>query len=125
MQITTIGLDIAKNVFQVHGINASEKVVVRKQVRRSQVLEFFKALPPCLVGMEACATAHYWARELTKLGHQVRLMPAKCVSAWNKGSDAILMTDQLAESVFVESIQQHSVSIGERLLPSQRRMPYH
>jgi len=84
MQITTIGLDIAKNVFQVHGINASEKVVVRKQVRRSQVLEFFKALPPCLVGMEACATAHYWARELTKLGHQVGLMPAKDVKAYVK-----------------------------------------
>jgi transposase len=84
MQITTIGLDIAKNVFQVHGINASEKVVVRKQVRRSQVLEFFKALPPCLVGMEARATAHYWAREHTKLGHQVRLMPAKDVKAYVK-----------------------------------------
>jgi transposase len=84
MQITTIGLDIAKNVFQVHGIDAAEKVVVRKQLRRSQVLEFFKALPPCLVGMEACATAHYWARELTKLGHQVRLMPAKDVKAYVK-----------------------------------------
>ena len=70
MQITTIGLDIAKNVFQVHGIDAAEKVVVRKQLRRSQVMAFFKALPPCLVGMEACATAHYWARELTKLGHR-------------------------------------------------------
>jgi hypothetical protein len=69
MQVTTIGLDIAKNVFQVHGIDAAEKVVVRKQLRRSQVLAFFKALPPCLIGMEACATAHYWARELTKLGH--------------------------------------------------------
>ena len=57
MQITTIGLDIAKNVFQIHGIDAAEKIVVRKQLRRSQVLEFFKALPPCLVGMEACATA--------------------------------------------------------------------
>jgi transposase len=84
MQITTIGLDIAKNVFQVHGIDAAEKVVVRKQLRRSQVLTFFKALPPCLVGMEACATAHYWARELTKLGHQVRLMPAKDVKAYVK-----------------------------------------
>ena len=71
MQITTIGLDIAKNVFQVHGIDAAEKVVVRKQLRRSQLLAFFKALPLCLVGMEACATAHYWARELTKLGHRV------------------------------------------------------
>ena len=84
MQVTTIGLDIAKNVFQAHGIDVAEKVVVRKQLRRSQVLEFFKALPPCLVGMEACATAHYWARELTKLGHQVRLMPAKDVKAYVK-----------------------------------------
>jgi transposase len=84
MQITIIGLDIAKNVFQVHGIDASEQVVVRKQLRRGQVLDFFKALPPCLVGMEACATAHYWARELTKLGHQVRLMPAKDVKAYVK-----------------------------------------
>ena len=84
MQITTIGLDIAKNVFQVHGIDAAEKVVVRKRLRRSQVLAFFKALPPCLVGLEACATAHYWARELAKLGHQVRLMPAKDVKAYVK-----------------------------------------
>jgi transposase len=72
MQITTIGLDIAKHVFQV---DASEKVILRKQLRRSQVLAFFKVLSPCLIGMEACATAHYWARELTKLGHQVQLMP--------------------------------------------------
>ena len=83
-KIATIGLDIAKNVFQVHGIDAAEKVVVRKQLRRSQVLAFFEALPRCLVGMEACATAHYWARELTKLGHQVRLMPAKDVKAYVK-----------------------------------------
>src|SRR5712691_5850521 len=84
MHITTIGLDIAKNVFQIHGIDAAEKVVVRKQLRRSQVLKFFEALAPCLVGMEACATAHYWARELRKLGHQVRLMPAKDVKAYVK-----------------------------------------
>jgi transposase len=84
MQITTIGLDIAKNVFQVHGIDAAERVVVRKQLRRGQVLKFFASLPPCLVGMEACATAHYWARELTKLGHEVRLMPAKDVKAYVK-----------------------------------------
>ena len=84
MQVTTIGLDIAKNVFQVHGIDANEKVVVRKQLRRSQVLAFFAALAPCLIGMEACATAHYWARELTKLGHKVRLMPAKDVKAYLK-----------------------------------------
>ena len=84
MQITTIGLDIAKNVFQVHGIDAAEKVVVRKQLRRGQMMKFFAVLPPCLVGMEACATAHYWARELTKLGHEVRLMPAKDVKAYVK-----------------------------------------
>ena len=84
MQITTIGLDIAKNVFQVHGIDAAEKVVVRKQLRRAQVMKFFAALPRCLVGMEACATAHYWARELTRLGHQVRSMPAKDVKAYVK-----------------------------------------
>ena len=84
MQITTIGLDVAKNVFQVHGIDAGEKVVVRKQLRRGQVLAFFKALSPCLVGMEACATAHYWAREFTKLGHEVRLMPPKDVKAYVK-----------------------------------------
>ena len=84
MQITTIGLDIAKNVFQVHGIDGDEKVVVRKQLRRSQVIRFFQALAPCLVGLEACATAHYWARELMKLGHKVRLMPAKDVKAYVK-----------------------------------------
>jgi transposase len=84
MQISTIGLDIAKNMFQVHGIDAAEKVVVRKRLRRRQVLEFFKALPPCMIGMEACATAHYWARELTKLGHRPRLMPAKDVKAYVK-----------------------------------------
>jgi hypothetical protein len=77
MQIATIGLDLAKHVFQVHGIDAAEKVVIRKQFRRGQVLKFFEALSPCLIGMEACASAHYWARELTKFGHTVRLMPAK------------------------------------------------
>ena len=88
MQVTTISLDIAKNVFQVHGIDAAEKVAVRKQLRRGQMLAFFKALPPCLIGMEACATSHYWARELTKLGHQVRLMPAKDVKAYVSGFDS-------------------------------------
>jgi transposase len=84
MQITTIGLDIAKHVFQVHGIDANEKVVVRKRLRRGQVIAYFAALPPCLIGMEACATSHHWARELTKLGHEVRLMPAKDVKAYVK-----------------------------------------
>src|SRR6476469_6113347 len=84
MQITTIGLDIAKNVFQVHGIDAAETVVVRRQLRSSQVMAFFESLSPCLIGIEACATSHHWARELTKLGHEVRLMPAKDVKAYVK-----------------------------------------
>jgi len=84
MQITTIGFDLAKNVFQVHGIDATEKVIIRKPLRRGQVIKFFAGLSPCLVGMEACASAHYWARELTRLGHEVRLMPAKDVKAYVK-----------------------------------------
>jgi transposase len=96
MQITTIGLDIANNVFQVHGIDAEERVVVRKQLRRGQVIRFFEELSPCLVGLEACATSHYWARELTKLGHEVRLMPAKDVKAYvkrNKNGDGGRVSD--------------------------------
>ena len=84
MQVTTIGLDIAKNVFQVRAIDSDEKVVVRNQLRRCQVLRFFQGLPPCLVVLEACATSHYWAREFAKLGHEVRLMPAKDVKAYVK-----------------------------------------
>jgi transposase len=72
-QITTIGLDIAKTVFQVHGVSASGEVVVRRRLRRSEVVGFFTKLPRCLVGIEACATAHHWARTLIELGHKVRL----------------------------------------------------
>ena len=82
MQITTIGIDIAKNVFQVHGVDEQGLVVLTKQLRRGQVLAFFKKVPPCLVGMEACATAHHWARELTQLGHTVKLMPPSYVKAY-------------------------------------------
>ena len=74
-QVSTIGLDLAKTVFQVHGIDAQGAVIVRRPLRRAEVLPFFAKLSPCLVGMEACATAHPWARELIKLGHIVRLMP--------------------------------------------------
>jgi transposase len=84
MQITTIGLDLAKNVFQVHGVDATGQVVVRKSLRRSQMLPFFAKLPPCLVGMEACGTSHHWARELIKLGHEVRLMPPAYVKPYVK-----------------------------------------
>ena len=73
MQITTIGLDLAKSVFQVHGVERRRVlVVVRKKLRRSEMLGFFRGLSPCLVGLEACATAHFWTREITALGHQVR-----------------------------------------------------
>src|SRR5207244_7910409 len=78
------GLDVAKHVFQVHGVDAEGATVLRKQLRRAQVLAFFSRLPPCLVGVEACATAHYWARELRALGHEVRLMPAQYVKAYIK-----------------------------------------
>ena len=78
-QVSTIGLDIAKNVFQAHGIDEIGEVVIRRQLRRRQVLAFFGRLSPCLIGMEACATSHHWARELAKLGHEVRLMPPRNV----------------------------------------------
>ena len=84
MNITTIGLDLAKSVFQVHGVDATGQAVVRKSLRRSQMLPFFARLPPCLVGMEACGTSHYWARELIKLGHEVRLMPPAYVKPYVK-----------------------------------------
>jgi transposase len=86
MQVSTIGLDIAKNVFQVHGVDEEGKVVITRQLRRGQVIVFFKKLAPCLIGMEACATAHHWGRELTELGHTVRLMPASYVKAYVKRS---------------------------------------
>ena len=83
-EITTIGLDLAKHVFQVHGVDAAGATVLRKQLRRGQVVTFFAALPRCLVGLEACATAHYWARELQAVGHEVRLMPAQYVKPYVK-----------------------------------------
>src|SRR6476661_3541842 len=82
--VTTIGLDIAKSVFQVHGVDAHGKVVVRRQLKRRYVLPFFKKLPSCLVGVEACATSHHWSRELQALGHTVRLMPPAYVKPYLK-----------------------------------------
>ena len=84
MEITTIGLDLAKNVFQVHAINGAGEVVVRKTLRRAQMRRFFEQLDPCLVGIEACGTSHYWAREISKLGHEVRLMPPAYVKPYVK-----------------------------------------
>lgn len=80
MKVTTIGLDIAKTVFQVHGIHADGEVAIRKRLNRNQVRSFFEALPPCLIGIEACATAHYWARELSALGHEVRLRRSRSLA---------------------------------------------
>jgi len=82
--ITTIGLDIAKSVFQVHGVGADGQVVVRRQLKRRYVLAFFQKLPPCLVGIEACASAHHWSRELRALGHTVKLMPPAYVKPYAK-----------------------------------------
>jgi transposase len=82
--ITTIGLDIAKSVFQVHGIDAEGHVILRRQLKRRYVLAFFQKLPPCLVGIEACASSHHWSRELQALGHTVRLMPPAYVKPYVK-----------------------------------------
>jgi transposase len=84
MQITTVGLDLAKHIFQVHAVDEIGKVVVRKRLRRTEVVSFFASVPPCLIGMEACATSHHWTRELIKLGHTVKLMPPAYVKAYVK-----------------------------------------
>jgi transposase len=100
MQITTIGLDLAKHVFQVHAVDAAGSVVLRRRLRRAQVHAFFAGLAPCLVGMEACATAHFWARQLRSLGHEVRLMPAQYVKAYlrrgkNDAADAAAICEAM------------------------------
>jgi transposase len=122
MQITTIGLDIAKHVFQVHAIDAAEKVVVRKRLRRSQVIKFFETLPPCLIGMEACASAHYWARELTKLGHEVRLMPAKDVKAYVKRNK----NDAADAEAICEAVRRPTMRfVGAKSAEQQGRLMQH
>ena len=86
MEITTIGLDLAKNVFQVHGVNERGRSVLRKQLKRDQVAPFFANLPPCLIGIEACASAHHWARKLQSFGHTVRLMAPQFVKPYVKSN---------------------------------------
>ena len=134
MQITTIGLDLAKNWFQVHGIDADGKAVVRRKLRRSEVTKFFKPLPPCLIGIKACATAHHWARELTALGHQVKLMPPAYVKAYvkrnkNDAADAEAICEAVTRPsmrfVPVKDIDQQSILMLHRirsLLVRQRTM---
>ena len=91
MQVTTVGLDLAKNILQVHGVTENGEVVFNQALRRAQLFAFFEKLPPCLVGMEACGSSHYWARQLSKLGHEVRLIPAMYVKPYVKRgkSDAV------------------------------------
>jgi len=84
MQITTVGLDVAKQVFQVHGVDVYGKVIVRKQLRRKEVVAYFTKLPPCEIGMEACSSSHYWARRLQSLGHTVKLMAPQFVRPYVK-----------------------------------------
>jgi len=119
-RITTIGVDLAKNVFQVHGVDAQGKVVAARQLRRKQMLAFFEKVPPCLVGMEACGSAHHWARELTRLGHSVRLMPPKYVKAYVKrgktdAADAAAICEAVSRPsmtfVAVKSVAQQGLSM--------------
>lgn len=105
MHATTIGLDLAKSVFQVHGVDAHGKVVLSKRLRRDAVLAFFANLPPCTVGMEACATAHYWAREITKLGHTVRPMPPQYVKPYVKRHK----NDRADAEAICEAVQRPSM----------------
>lgn len=104
-QLTTIGVDLAKSVFQLHGVDAAGTVIMRRQLRRSQMLEFFRRLPPCLVGMEACAGAHYWARELSGFGHDIRLMPPSYVKAYVRRGK----TDRADAAAICEAVTRPSM----------------
>jgi len=100
MQITTIGIDIAKTVFELHAVDANGATVIRKRLRRAEVLSFFAGLEPCLIGMEACATSHYWARELAKFGHTVKLMPPAYVKPYVKrGKNDATDAEAICEAV--------------------------
>jgi len=83
MELTPVGIDIAKNVFQVHYVDEATGAIVNRQIKRAKFLEFFVNRSPCLIGMQACGGAHHWARQLTQMGHQVKLMPARLVKAFN------------------------------------------
>src|SRR4030081_3974962 len=132
--ITTIGLDLAKNVFQLHAVDEAGSVMMRKRLRRRQVLAFFARIPPCLVGMEACATAHHWARELIALGHEARLMPPTYVKAYVKrNKHDVADAEAICEAVRrpsmrfvpVKTVEQQSALMMHRardLLIRQRTM---
>jgi len=134
MKITTIGLDLAKSVFQVHGVDAEGRAVSCKRLRRGQLLDFFKALEPCLVGMEACGGAHHWAREIMALGHEVKLMPPQYVRPYVKrnktdAADAEAICEAVRRPnmhfVPVKTLEQQSILMlhrGRELLLRQRTM---
>lgn len=124
MKLTRIGIDLAKNVFQIHGVNAREEVEVRKKLSRQQMLPWFQNLPPCLIGMEACAGAHYWARELMKLGPTVKLMAPQFVKPYIKGqkndaNDAEGICEAVGRPtmrfVTVKSIEQQDLQATHRI----------
>ncbi len=133
-EVITIGVDLAKNVFRVHGVDDEGNVVIRRQLRRSRVLPFFNQLPPCLVGIEACATAHHWARQLIELGHEVKLMPPHYVKPYvkrgkNDAADAAAICEAVTRPsmrfVSVKGMEQQSVLMLHRtreLLVRQRTM---
>src|SRR5256886_7236517 len=133
-KISIVGLDLAKNVFQVHGVDASGGVVLRRQFRRGAVEKFFAQLPPCTVGVEACGSAHHWARVNGRYGHQVRLMPPAYVKAYvkrnkNDGRDAEAICEAVSRPTMrfvpVKSVEQQAtmaVHTTRALLVRQRTM---
>ncbi|CUW38194.1 Transposase (plasmid) [Magnetospirillum sp. XM-1] len=134
-EVSTIGFDLAKRVFQVHGVDGDGAVTIRRQLRRSEVVTFFAKLSPCVVGMEACASAHYWARTLAKLGHEVRLIPPSRVKPYvkrgrkNDAADAAAIAEAVTrphmEFVPVKSEEAQAVLMlhrTRRLLVTQRTM---
>src|SRR5260221_861378 len=112
-EVSTIGLDIAKSVFQIHGVDVDGAVVMRKRISRAKLLEFFATLPACLVGVEACPTAHYWSRRLGALGHTVRLMPPSYVKAYLKRSK----NDANDAAAICEAVQRPTM----RFVPTKTR----
>lgn len=123
MQTVTIGLDIAKSVFQAHGVDEAGEVVFRRRLTRARLLEFFEKQPRCLVGIEACASAHYWARELMRLGHTVRLIPPSYVKAYlkrqkNDAADAEAICEAVSRPsmrfVPVKSVEQQDIMVLHR-----------
>ena len=114
--VTTIGLDIAKSVFQVHGVDAAGQVVVRRQLKRRYVLAFFEKLPPCLIGVEACASSHHWSRELRALGHKVRLMPPAYVRPYVKRQK----NDAADAEAICEAVTRANMRFVETKTPEQQ-----